>query len=244
MPVSVKMVKAPDPELPFYDFEEFEQLVEGAGKAGADVLAFVLLAGEAGLRRGEIIALERSDIDFKRNQITVRQSDWQGQIDTPKSGKTRRVPMTARLAVALQAIRHLRGPRAFYQRNGKLISAKHAAKLDAASSSPRWAATDQRRPHPAPHLLLAPCDARRAGPGHSGAGRTHQPQHHDALHAPVPRVAQPGHPAARAAAAAPGRAGGEWYPSAGKHEQFPVERWRPHRDSNYSPVSNRLRASL
>jgi len=97
MPVSVKMVKAPDPELPFYDFEEFEQLVEGAGKAGADVLAFVLLAGEAGLRRGEIIALERSDIDFKRNQITVRQSDWQGQIDTPNSGKTRRVPMTARL---------------------------------------------------------------------------------------------------------------------------------------------------
>jgi len=53
-PVSLKMVKAPDPELPFYDFEEFEQLVEGAGKAGADVLAFVLLAGKAGLRRGEI----------------------------------------------------------------------------------------------------------------------------------------------------------------------------------------------
>jgi integrase len=103
MPVSVKMVKAPDPELPFYDFEECEQLVEGAGQAGADVVAFVLLAGEAGLRRGEVIALERSDIDFKRNQITVRQSDWQGQIDTPKSGKTRRVPMTARLAVALQA---------------------------------------------------------------------------------------------------------------------------------------------
>jgi Phage integrase family len=46
-----------------------------------------------------------------------------GQIDTLKSGKTRRVPMTARLAVALQAIRHLRGPRAFYQHNGKLISA-------------------------------------------------------------------------------------------------------------------------
>src|SRR6266446_695350 len=50
MPVSVKMVKAPDPELPFYDFEEFEQLVEGAGTAGADVLAFVLLAAAAELR--------------------------------------------------------------------------------------------------------------------------------------------------------------------------------------------------
>jgi integrase len=29
----------------------------------------VLLAGEAGLRRGEIIALERSDIDFKRSTL-------------------------------------------------------------------------------------------------------------------------------------------------------------------------------
>src|SRR5438105_13013506 len=66
MPVTVKMVKGADPELPFYDFEEFEQLVTGAQKAGQDVLAFVLLAGEAGLRRGEIIALERSDVDFKR----------------------------------------------------------------------------------------------------------------------------------------------------------------------------------
>ena len=123
MPVTVKMVKGADPELPFYDFEEFEQLVTGAQKAGQDVLAFVLLAGEAGLRRGEIIALERSDVDFKRNQITVRQSDWQGQITTPKSGKTRRVPMTSRLAAALNAIRHLRGPRVFYQRDGKAISA-------------------------------------------------------------------------------------------------------------------------
>src|SRR5207237_8887178 len=105
MPVSVKMVKSPDPELPFYDFEEFEQLVEGAGKAGADVLAFVLLAGTAGLRRGEIIALERSDVDFKRNQITGRQSHWQGEIDTPKSGKTRRVPMTAAPAGDAQAVR-------------------------------------------------------------------------------------------------------------------------------------------
>jgi site-specific recombinase XerD len=31
--------------------------------------------------------------------------------------------MAARLAVALQAIRHLREPRAFYQRDGKLTSA-------------------------------------------------------------------------------------------------------------------------
>lgn len=36
---------------------------------------------------------------------------WCGQVGTTKGGKTRRVPMTARLAAALQAIRHLRGVR-------------------------------------------------------------------------------------------------------------------------------------
>jgi len=123
MPVTVKLVKGTDPELPFYDFDEFEQLVAGAQKAGEDVLAFVLLAGEAGLRRGEIIALERSDVDFKRNLITVRQSDWKGQITAPKSGKARRVPMTSRLTAALNAIRHLRGPRVLYQREGGAVSA-------------------------------------------------------------------------------------------------------------------------
>jgi hypothetical protein len=41
-------------EIEFFDFDDFERLVDGARKVGPAVLAFVLLAGEAGLRRGKI----------------------------------------------------------------------------------------------------------------------------------------------------------------------------------------------
>ena len=115
-------LKTRQTEIEFFDFDDFERLVDGARKVDAAVLAFVLLAGEAGLRRGEIIALDLTDADFRRGQLTVARSEWYGQIGTTKGGKTRRVPMTTRLAAALQAIRHLRGPRMLYQRNGEPIS--------------------------------------------------------------------------------------------------------------------------
>ena len=73
-------------------------------------------------RRGEIIALDLTDADFRRGQLTIARSDWCGQIGTTKGGKTRRVPMTTRLTAALQAIRHLRGSRMLYQRNGEPLS--------------------------------------------------------------------------------------------------------------------------
>jgi hypothetical protein len=162
---------------------------------------------------GAAIRLARADRHTEERQDETRADDGEarsGAASDPAPPRTAGVLSTQREA-------HL---------------GQHAAKLDAASSSPRWAAADQRRPHPAPHLLLARCDARRAGSGHSGAGRTRRPQHHDALHAPVPCVAQPSRlleqrPPLRE------ENGESWHPSAGKHESFPVERWRPHRDSKW-----------
>ncbi|PWU08793.1 MAG: site-specific integrase [Verrucomicrobia bacterium] len=72
---------------------------------------------------GKIIALEQTDVDHKRKLLTVARSDWYGQVGSPKGGKTRRIPTTGRLAAALQAIRHLRGPRVFYKRDGEPIRA-------------------------------------------------------------------------------------------------------------------------
>jgi integrase len=115
-------LKTRQAEIEFFDFDDFERLVDGARKVDPSVLAFVLLAGEAGLRRGEIIALDLTDADFKRGQLTIARSDWCGHVGTTKGGKTRRVPMTTRLTEALQAIRHLRGVRMLYQRDGEAIS--------------------------------------------------------------------------------------------------------------------------
>ena len=124
LPCTIKRLKRDTNKAPrFYDFDDYERLVEGAEKSGKDVFASVLLGGEAGLRRGEMVALEWPDVDFKRNQIIVARADWEGEIGTPKGGKTRRVPMTTRLAAALQAIRHLRGSRVLFQADGSAVTA-------------------------------------------------------------------------------------------------------------------------
>jgi integrase len=58
-----------------------------------------------------MIALEWIDIDLVKRQLTVRHSDWNGQVTTPKGGRIRHVPMTKRLTAALSEHRHLRSTR-------------------------------------------------------------------------------------------------------------------------------------
>ena len=46
----------------------------------------VLLGGDAGLRLGEIMALEWRDVDLQKRQLCVERSDWKGQVTTTKGG--------------------------------------------------------------------------------------------------------------------------------------------------------------
>jgi integrase len=64
----------------------------------------VSLAGEAGLRIGEIKALRWEDVDLIGCTITVRQQMRRGIIGTPKGGKRRVVPMTDALVHALESL--------------------------------------------------------------------------------------------------------------------------------------------
>jgi integrase len=111
VPCSARLLPVPKPTTRFYDVEEFDRLADAAGQIDSETLLIVLLGGQAGLRCGEIIALEWSDIDFAKPQLCIRQSDWNGQVSTPKSGKLRYVPLTLRLAAALKQHRHLRSAR-------------------------------------------------------------------------------------------------------------------------------------
>jgi integrase len=121
LPVTVKLLKTTLPELPFYDFEDFERLVAGAARVSQEALADVLLGGHAGLRRGEMVALEWSDIDVKRGLLTVRRGEWEGEVISPKGGRSRVIPMSQALKKALNDIRHLRGERVFFQRDGAAV---------------------------------------------------------------------------------------------------------------------------
>jgi integrase len=106
-------------EMEFYDFAEWEALIDGAKRAGPMVRAAVLLGGDAGLRRGELVALEQSDINH--NAVTVQRSEWEGKVGTTKGGKSRRIPLTSRLAEAIAEVRHLRGKRLLWQTNGRKV---------------------------------------------------------------------------------------------------------------------------
>ena len=63
-------------------------------------------------------ALEWPDVDARQGQLTIARSEWKGHVTLPKGGRSRKVPMTARLAAALQKLRHLRGPRVLYADQG------------------------------------------------------------------------------------------------------------------------------
>jgi integrase len=108
----------------FYDFDQYEWLVEAAGKEDPRILLLVLLGGDAGLRRGEIIALEQSDVDLRRGQLTIERSEWKGNVTETKGMKFRVVPMTTRLQAALASNRHLCGARVLYTDAGEQVTAK------------------------------------------------------------------------------------------------------------------------
>lgn len=113
----IKTLKVQRQKFDFFTEPDFEKLVVASAQEPMWHAA-VLGAGEAGLRMGEILALEFGDIDFKAGMLTVARNDWRGQIGSPKSGQDRRIPLTARLASALRAIRHLKSRLVFCHGDG------------------------------------------------------------------------------------------------------------------------------
>jgi integrase len=63
VPCTIRLVKAPKVSMGFYDFAQYEHLIEAAKRTGPDAHVVVLLGGEAGLRCGEMIGLEWDDVD-------------------------------------------------------------------------------------------------------------------------------------------------------------------------------------
>ncbi len=124
VPCTIRLLKTTHYEAAFHDFDEYERLAEAAKVVDARAHLVVLLGGDAGLRCGEMMALEWPDVDLAKRQLRVQRSDWKGTVTAPKGGRTRVVPMTVRLAGALQAHRHLRGARVLCQEDGSPLTQK------------------------------------------------------------------------------------------------------------------------
>src|SRR5262249_5591841 len=114
VPHRFMLLKRQKPRPKFYDFDQYQALMDAAEKLHPRIYLVVLLGGDAGLRRGEIIALERSNVDLRRGLLTIEASEWKAHVTETKGMKSRVVPMPDRLKNALSAHRHLRGDRILY----------------------------------------------------------------------------------------------------------------------------------
>jgi integrase len=126
MPCSIRQLRVPRTDAAFHDFDAYERLLTAAEAIDPRSYLIALLGGEAGLRSGEIVALEWADVDFDRRQLRVQHSDWNGELTAPKNGRIRFVGMTERLATALRHQRHLRSRRVLCKDDGTPLTRQGA----------------------------------------------------------------------------------------------------------------------
>ncbi len=89
----------------------------------------VLLGGDAGLPSGEVRALAPYDVKWQENHIHVERQVWRDEVDSPKSGRGRIIPMTDRLAWVIRKLGRVKGDTLLLDDDGKRISVKRLRTL-------------------------------------------------------------------------------------------------------------------
>src|SRR5260221_14708740 len=89
VPCSIKMLRTPRTEASFYEFDQFERLVEASAREPQAHLV-LLLGGEAGLRGGGMIGLGWAGVNPAKREMCVARSDWRGRAGpAPRGGVPR-----------------------------------------------------------------------------------------------------------------------------------------------------------
>jgi integrase len=136
-----------------WDTGEYDRLVSAATKLDLQSLLVVLLGGDAGLRAGEMRALEWADVDLVKRQLRVERSEWQGEITTTKGNRVRYVAMTQRLAKVLQQHRHLKSRRVLCERDGTPLTANAMSYLLGRATRSAGLAAGRKPKGTGPHVL-------------------------------------------------------------------------------------------
>jgi len=103
--VTTKLLPESPSEFDWLRPDEARRMLDELKPASTRYFTFVFLALRTGMRKGEILALHWRSIDFEGRRLTVEYSAWRGQLGTPKSGKTRVIPMSDDLVDVLRAWR-------------------------------------------------------------------------------------------------------------------------------------------
>jgi len=106
----IDWIKIPPPEFDFLDFDEADRLVAAAE---GEWRTMILVAMRTGMRMGELLGLRWVDVDLSAGRINVRQSYVKGHVGSPKSGKSREIPLGDDVIEVLGGHRREYGPLVF-----------------------------------------------------------------------------------------------------------------------------------
>lgn len=120
-PVRIRLLKTQDKEMSFYEPSVYVKLIEAAALLGWQDELIVRLGGDAGLRRGEMLGVRDSNVDFVRHVLVVQRNIVLDTDVTTKGMKIRRIPLTARLEELLR--------RAAEGRRGRLLRPMSGAEM-------------------------------------------------------------------------------------------------------------------
>ena len=166
-PVALEIPKRMRKAVVAYDAREQEALLAAAQAMGPAYVVLVLLGFDAGLRAGEIVGLQWSDIDLQRGHLLVRHNVVRGHLDYPKGRTEDEVALTRRLT---QALREL-------PRTGTFVFAREPDTHHTEQQVPWWMKQLVKRagiPWLGTHVLRKTCGTRIAdGGGGVGAIATH-----------------------------------------------------------------------
>jgi integrase len=158
----VEWLRVGRPDFDFLDFAEAERLIAAAE---GEWRTKILLGLRTGMRQGEMLALRWQDVDLVAGRIVVKQNYVRAELGTPKSGKSREIPLGDDLRAALKAHRHLRGPYVFCDLDGKLFSkaqCKHPLWRACTKAGLRLIGWHVLRHSFASHLVMRGCHSRRS----------------------------------------------------------------------------------
>lgn len=92
------------PEIEPLNREELTLYLNTCHENYPEFYPFFLCLARTGLRLGEAIAIQFSDIDFNSKYIWVKRSYRRGRFTAPKNGKTRKVDMSDQLTDVLKSL--------------------------------------------------------------------------------------------------------------------------------------------
>ena len=117
----IKFLRVFKKPIDFLTADEAARLIEAA-KADPEQLAAILCGLDAGMRVGEIRALEWGDLDLVAAKMIVQRTNYRGHTGSPKGGRLRTIPLSGRLVSALKSARHLKGEAVFADAVGAIWS--------------------------------------------------------------------------------------------------------------------------